>query len=136
MRMEASGLLNYWTRRVNRARNCMKNDRPKGRNDVKKPLTLRGLSGAFVVLGFGYSLAIAVFIVELCHSLISNHRKINLSQSNHHSGKVSSAASVITLNAKVAVLAVSNDDNSSTDGNHQVVEEASQTVVTSIESRI
>ena len=134
MRMEASGLLNYWARRVNRARNCMKNDRPKGRNDVKKPLTLRGLSGAFVVLGFGYSLAIAVFIVELCHSLISNHRKINLSQSNHHSGKVSSAvASVITLNAKVAVLPVSNDDNSSTDGNHQVVEEASQTVVTSIE---
>ena len=32
-----------------------------------KPLTLKGLSGAFVVLGVGYSIAIAAFIVELVH---------------------------------------------------------------------
>ena len=33
----------------------------------KKRLTLEGLSGAFLVLGIGYSIAIAAFIVEVVH---------------------------------------------------------------------
>ena len=33
----------------------------------KKRLTLEGLSGAFLVLGVGYSVAIAAFIVEVVH---------------------------------------------------------------------
>ena len=44
----------------------------KKNDDDKKPLTLKGLSGAFIILGSGYSIAIAVFIVELVHH---HHKK-------------------------------------------------------------
>ena len=40
------------------------------RREKTKPLTLASLSGAFVVLGVGYFLAIAVFTVEICYSRI------------------------------------------------------------------
>ena len=51
----------YCLRKVDQEINNKKND------DDKKPLTLKGLSGAFIILGSGYSIAIAVFIVELVH---------------------------------------------------------------------
>ena len=38
--------------------------------DKKKRLTLEGLSGAFLVLGIGYSIAIAAFIVEVVHGFM------------------------------------------------------------------
>ena len=42
-----------------------------------KRLTLSGLSGAFIVLGIGYSLAIAAFIVEVVHSYMNNIKNRN-----------------------------------------------------------
>ena len=45
--------------------------------DKKKRLTLEGLSGAFLVLGIGYSIAIAAFIVEVVHGFM---RKRNQTQ--------------------------------------------------------
>jgi len=56
----------YCLRTVDQETNNKKND------DDKKPLTLKGLSGAFIILGSGYSIAIAAFIVELVHH---HHKK-------------------------------------------------------------
>ena len=50
------------------------NTRIKG--DNKKGLTLEGLSGAFLVLGIGYSLAIAAFIVELVHGFMRKRNQL------------------------------------------------------------
>jgi len=83
MKMQASGLLTFWQKQAGRdsLRRCLKNGNfkgPKGnrRDDEKKPLTLKGLSGAFIILGFGYSLGIAVFIIEMCHSRIKNRNVV------------------------------------------------------------
>lgn len=43
------------------------------RND-KKSLTLKNLSGAFVVLAIGYSLAILVFLFEVCFIRYKNDK--------------------------------------------------------------
>ena len=48
--------------------------------DKKKRLTLEGLSGAFLVLGIGYSIAIAAFIVEVVHGFM---KKRNQTQIRH-----------------------------------------------------
>ena len=69
MRMEQAGLLRafqngrsddptYCLRKINQETN---NNNVK---DVRKPLTLKGLSGAFVVLGVGYALAVLFFLLE------------------------------------------------------------------------
>ena len=42
-------------------------DNKKINQNVKEPLTLKSLSGAFVVLGIGYALAILVFLFEVCY---------------------------------------------------------------------
>ena len=88
MRMEASGLLNFWLKQATRGRHeyCLKKDHSKRsnsgrRNEDKKSLTMKGLSGAFVVLGVGYSLAVLIFIIENCHKRILNNRKIKCQQS-------------------------------------------------------
>ena len=85
--MEASGLLKFWQKQAGRdsLRRCLKNSNfkgPKGnrRDDEKKPLTLKGLSGAFIILGFGYSLGIAVFIIEMCQSHIKNRNVVKPGQ--------------------------------------------------------
>jgi hypothetical protein len=81
MKMEASGVLHVLLQKQIGAylmRRCVNTDPSNGlitksqtRNkDEKKPLTLKSLSGAFVVLGFGYSLGIAVFTVEIIHKRI------------------------------------------------------------------
>ena len=41
----------------------------------KKRLTLEGLSGAFLVLGIGYSIAIAAFIVEVVHGFMKKRNQ-------------------------------------------------------------
>lgn len=89
MRMEASGLLNFWEKQASRGKPeyCLKKDHSKmpirnKRNEEKKSLTIKGLSGAFVVLGFGYSLAIAVFFVEIYYNPKLNNPKMNSSRTN------------------------------------------------------
>ena len=72
--MEAAGLLGYWWNQVsadptyclNKIQQEMSNTKKNEKESIKR-LTLKGLSGAFVVLGFGYSLAIAAFIIEIVH---------------------------------------------------------------------
>jgi hypothetical protein len=68
--MEAAGLLElWWTIYAADPTYCFrkieKEVNDKKTEDSKKPLTFKELSGAFLVLGVGYSLAIATFIVEL-----------------------------------------------------------------------
>lgn len=91
MRMEAAGLLELWWR-IHAAdptycfRKIEKEIDDKKTEDSKKPLTLKGLSGAFLVIGFGYSLAIATFFVELAQ----NHqaKKRNRVQHDQQSSKI------------------------------------------------
>ena len=76
--MEAAGLLELWWRTLAADptycfRKIEKEVDDKKTEDSKKPLTLKGLSGAFLVLGVGYSLAIAAFIFEL----VRGHRAKN-----------------------------------------------------------
>ena len=75
--MDAAGLLDKRIKdgmRLNHIDSCLlkieeetKNKNIKGGN---KRLTLEGLSGAFLVLGIGYSIAIAAFIVEVVHGFM------------------------------------------------------------------
>lgn len=53
---------NYCLRKIQQEMNVK-----MGKQD-KKPLTLKGLSGAFVILGVGYAFAILVFLSENCCS--------------------------------------------------------------------
>ena len=50
---------------------------PKKSGDLK-PLTLKNLSGAIIILEVGYALGIAAFIVEVVHGRMNkkNHKKI------------------------------------------------------------
>ena len=48
----------------------------KTKNRNKIPLTLKGLSGAFLVLGIGYALAIAVLIFEVAHHNLKKRKGI------------------------------------------------------------
>ena len=77
MRMEAAGLFPVWWKEFSSdSTYCMKKiqqeTEAKGVKNDKKPLTLKGLSGAFLVLGVGISLAIAAFIVEMVHYRIKH----------------------------------------------------------------
>ena len=81
--MEAAGLLELWWRTFAAdptycLRKIEKEVDDKKTEDSKKPLTLKGLSGAFLVLGVGYSLAIVVFIFEL----VRGHRAKNRTRIN------------------------------------------------------
>ena len=70
--MQSIGLLPLWLNDKNGidATYCLKKIdqemNPKKSGDLK-PLTLKNLSGAFIILGVGYALAIAAFIVEVVH---------------------------------------------------------------------
>ena len=83
-RLDAFGLLNKWQTDAmqNGAATCLRkidqeiNNKMGGGN--KKRLTLEGLSGAFVILGIGYSLAIAAFIVELVHGSMRKRNHVSL----------------------------------------------------------
>ena len=47
----------------------------KRNQNVKKPLSLKGLSGAFLILGVGYGVAIIVFLFEICYGYSSKSRQ-------------------------------------------------------------
>ena len=73
-RMDAAGLLDKWIKEklLKAAAPCLRKidqeiSNSKIKEDNKKRLTLVGLSGAFLVLGIGYSVAIAAFVVEVVH---------------------------------------------------------------------
>ena len=77
MRLEAAGLLQFWKKRYEADPfYCLEKIEREIRNEKssaneKKPLTLRGLSGAFLILGSGLAIAIAVFIVQFVHAYIN-----------------------------------------------------------------
>jgi hypothetical protein len=85
MKMEASGVLHVLLQKqigADPTRRCLITNPSNGLvkksqnrdKDEKKPLTLKSLSGAFVVLEFGYSLGIAVFIVEIFYKRIQDRK--------------------------------------------------------------
>ena len=69
--MEEAGLIDYWWRRYSAAdptpclsENLMKKEKKKNKSEPFKRLTLKGLSGAFVILVAGYILSCLAFIME------------------------------------------------------------------------
>ena len=83
--MDAAGLLYKWQsdgiqkdavpclRKIDQERSNKKIKK----GDNKKRLTLEGLSGAFLVLGIGYSFAIAALIVELVHGSMRKRNQLS-----------------------------------------------------------
>lgn len=81
MRLEAVGLLQTWKNAFNAdPYHCLdkieKEIKEKTKNRNKIPLTLKGLSGAFLVLGIGYALAITVLIFEVAHHNLKKRKGI------------------------------------------------------------
>jgi hypothetical protein len=77
MDIQAFGLIDYWFNK-NATDFCLKKIERETNNKktrAKKPLTLKSLSGAFIVLGIGYVLALLAFVSEICHSRITNNRR-------------------------------------------------------------
>ena len=68
--MDAAGLIDNWWKRVSANSTYCLNKLERETNEKKtndhKPLTLKSLSGAFVLLGAGYALAITAFLFEIC----------------------------------------------------------------------
>ena len=78
----------------------------KERKD-KKPLTLKSLSGAFLVLCIGYTLAIAAFIVETAvpgHRRIDNETKNRIVKIINNQRAIVDQAQLIRRVAKIAVI--------------------------------
>lgn len=81
MQIDESGLIQYWTRHTESdlSHHCTRKTKMEMKNtnknkSSKKPLTLKGLSGAFLILGVGSSLAVAAFIIELIHGYSSKNK--------------------------------------------------------------
>ena len=76
MRMQQAGLLRGFQTGINTAdpTYCLRKIQQEqmnvktGKHDQNKPLTLKGLSGAFAVLGVGYALSLFVFLLEKSYS--------------------------------------------------------------------
>jgi hypothetical protein len=71
MKMEAVGLVDHLINHLHTDGSCLKKIArethiKKVGNENKKSLTLKSLSGAFLILGIGYALAVLVFITEIC----------------------------------------------------------------------
>jgi len=89
--MKETGLLDVWWKQFAADSSyCLRKIDQEMNNkikDDKKPLTLKGLSGAFLILCAGCFLAIAVFIIEICcHSRIyeeTRHPAVNIHSDNH-----------------------------------------------------
>ena len=88
MRLESAGLL-QWPKLNADPSHCLKKiereTKEKTGHGKKKPLTLKGLSGAFLVLGIGYALTIAAFIVEVVHRYTRNRKDntiMNIAEQN------------------------------------------------------
>ena len=76
--MDENGLFDFWWKQFSANptycfHKIQQQINQKGRKD-KKPLTLKSLSGAFLVLCIEYTLAIAAFIVE---TAVPGHRRID-----------------------------------------------------------
>ena len=83
MRLETAGLLQSWKNQfIADPYHCLnkieRETNDKSMNGKKKPLTLKSLSGAFLVLGIGCAFAIAAFIAQIVHHRIKirNSNKI------------------------------------------------------------
>lgn len=77
MRMREAGLVNQWIKEYRAdANQCVKNKRnSKIEKDDMSPLTLRGLTGAFVVLIAGTTLALIAFAAECILNIASNYKR-------------------------------------------------------------
>jgi len=80
MKMEEAGLIDYWWRRYNAAdptsclsENLIKQEDKNNKSDRRKRLTLKGLSGAFVILIAGHILASLAFIMECSIARMTKH---------------------------------------------------------------
>ena len=67
--MEQAGLIDYWWRQYSPAdpTPCLASNyhkKRKGEGEDRKRLTLKSLSGAFIILIAGYILSVLVFIIE------------------------------------------------------------------------
>ena len=86
MKMEGAGLIDFWTKQWSADPSyCLKkndqllmnNNKIAARKEDKKRLTLKGLSGSFVIFAAGSTLAIAAFILEICcHKRLFRRNKI------------------------------------------------------------
>ena len=75
MRMREAGLVDHWIKNFRAdAHQCVKNKRnSKIEKDDINPLTLRGLTGAFIVLLTGIFLAFVAFIGERILKVMINY---------------------------------------------------------------
>jgi len=73
--MREAGLLTHWyLKGVPDVHQCV-HTKKKGTIDDMKPLSLKGLTGAFFVLVFGYATSVLVFLVERIYFRLSSRRK-------------------------------------------------------------
>lgn len=86
--MQEAGLLDVWWKQFSiDSSYCLRkidqetNSKRFGRED-KKSLTMKGLSGAFLISGVGSSLAIAAFIVEFCQVYVKTLTSVNIIHSD------------------------------------------------------
>lgn len=71
MKAHEGGFVELWAdRNVVDASRCLNPPRNRGDDNIR--LTLGGLSGAFLVLAFGYCLSVIVFLTELLHKRCYN----------------------------------------------------------------
>jgi len=65
LKADAFGLTNYWekNKHATTAARCIGNNKNEGADDGK-PLTLRNLSSAFILLPVGCLISILVFLIE------------------------------------------------------------------------
>jgi len=75
--MREAGLVDHWIKEFRaKAHQCVKNKRnSKIEKDDINPLTLRGLTGAFIVLLAGVVLAFVVFIGERISKVVINYKR-------------------------------------------------------------
>ena len=80
MQLQENGLYVFWWKDFTaKSDYCLKRIEQEKKirdDDNKKPLTLKGLSGAFLVLAVGYALGILIFLLEI----IFSHFKIRLAE--------------------------------------------------------
>lgn len=111
MQIDELGLAQYWLSQVETGliRKCTKRIEIEMKNikknkNIKKPLTLKGLSGAFLVLVVGSLLAIAAFIVELLNGYIINKVKLPKTKQQHQVTSVTPAAKVADKKSSAVII--------------------------------
>ena len=92
MRMHEAGLLDVWWSLFSAdASYCLRKINQEINNkvggDVKKPLTVKGLSGSFTILGVGCLAAITVFIFEFCKWKLEKYCQGKIEGIKNHAAK-------------------------------------------------